>query len=243
MLDDVRRGRVRSVAIVAPRRSTWTLPAYELALQLGALDVPARPRLTIVTAEREPLAAFGPAAGAMIRGELEAAGIALMAAARPAVASARLIELPPGRHLHADRVIHLAIPAGPRPAGLPYDADGFVPVDADLRVDDEPDLFAAGDAVAGSVKSGGLAAQQAGAVAERIAWRTGAVGRPAPYRPVLRGVLWTGRGPRYLRKEPGGDCEVSDRCLWWPPSKVATRWLAPWLASRDLRGPFAAAGR
>jgi sulfide:quinone oxidoreductase len=242
MLGDVRSGRARSVAIVAPQRSTWTLPAYELAFQLAAVDPPAGPRVVVVTAEPEPLAAFGPAAGAMIRSELEAAGVELVTGAAPAVASDRLVELPPGRTLHADRIVHLALPAGPRPAGVLYDADGFVPVDADLQVGDDPDVFAAGDAVAGTVKSGGLAAQQADAVAERIAWRTGAVGRPAPYAPVLRGVVWTARGPRYLRAEPGGDCEVSDRCLWWPPSKVATRWLAPWLASRDLRGPFAVAG-
>jgi hypothetical protein len=33
----------------------------------------------------------------------------------------------------------------------------------------------------------------------------------------------------------GGECEVSEQCLWWPPSKVASRWLTPWLAARDAR--------
>jgi hypothetical protein len=30
--------------------------------------------------------------------------------------------------------------------------------------------------------------------------------------------------------------EVSEQCPWWAPSKVAARWLTPWLAARDLQG-------
>jgi hypothetical protein len=64
---------------------------------------------------------------------------------------------------------------------------------------------------------------------------------------VLRGLLRTPRGPRYLRAEPPGgarSAEVSEQCLWWPPSKVASRWLTPWLAARDLEGrPAPAAHR
>jgi sulfide:quinone oxidoreductase len=74
-------------------------------------------------------------------------------------------------------------------------------------------------------------------VAEQIAWRVGAEHPPRPYRPVLRGLLRTADGPRYLRADPPGSptsAEVSDQCLWWPPSKVAARWLTPWLAAREL---------
>jgi hypothetical protein len=53
----------------------------------------------------------------------------------------------------------------------------------------------------------------------------------------MRALLRTVNGPRYLRAEPPGgarSAEVSDQCLWWPPSKVAARWLTPWLAAREL---------
>jgi NADPH-dependent 2,4-dienoyl-CoA reductase/sulfur reductase-like enzyme len=126
--------------------------------------------------------------------------------------------------------------AGPRLAGVPCDPGGFIPVDAGLHVDDDPDVFAIGDGTAGAHKHGGLAAQQADAVAREIARRAGAVVADEPYRPALRAVVRTGRGPRYLRTAPpggAGDCAVSGECLWWPPSKVVAQWLVPWLAAFD----------
>jgi hypothetical protein len=51
--------------------------------------------------------------------------------------------------------------------------------------------------------------------------------------PVLRGLLPTEHGPRYLRAEladPEGTSTISQEPLWWPPSKIASRWLAPHLA-------------
>src|SRR4029450_9175869 len=58
--------------------------------------------------------------------------------------------------------------------------------------------------------------------------------RPRPFRPVLRGLLLTGEGPRYLRGElaPGGQepSQASAEPLWWPPAKIVGRYLAPFLA-------------
>jgi sulfide:quinone oxidoreductase len=62
---------------------------------------------------------------------------------------------------------------------------------------------------------------------------------------VLRGLLLTGGAPLYLRAEldPKGAVrsggarhrrlagEVSSRALWWPPGKVAGRYLAPYLST------------
>jgi sulfide:quinone oxidoreductase len=62
-------------------------------------------------------------------------------------------------------VIALARLQGPRIAGLPADADGFFPVDPHGRVTGARDVFAAGDATAGPIKLGGLAAQEADAAA------------------------------------------------------------------------------
>jgi hypothetical protein len=55
-----------------------------------------------------------------------------------------------------------------------------------------------------------------------------------------RATLRTIDGPRYLRAEPPGgaiSADVSSDCLWWPPSKVAARWLTPWLAMREVERP------
>jgi len=247
MLGDSRSGRVDSVVVVVPPSSHWTLPAYELAFLLRSAGR-SRPRpgarraaggelaVTLVTAEPEPLAAFGAPAGAMIRDEFAASGIELICGVAARVPSDRIVELRHGRRLRASRVIHLPGVAGPRLAGVPCDPDGFIPVDDGLHVDDDPDLFAIGDGTAGTHKHGGLAAQQADAVAREIARRSGVVVADAPYRPALRAVVRTGRGPRYLRAAPPGgegDCAVSDECLWWPPSKVVAPWLVPWLAAFD----------
>ena len=97
-------------------------------------------------------------------------------------------------------------------------------------------MFAAGDATAFPIKQGGLAAQQADAVAEAIAAGVGANVDPQPFRPVLRGVLLTGGQPLYLHADlsgaDGGDSTISKEPLWWPPDKIAGRYLAPYLSSQ-----------
>ncbi len=236
LLRDVRAGRVSSVAVVVPQRSAWPFPAYELALLLASVHPRPGLAITLVTAEPEPLVAFGRPAAEMIRAEFAASGIGLVCGVAARVPSARIVELPHGRRIRAERIVHLPLAAGPRISGLPCDPDGFVRVGADLHVDDDPDVFAVGDGIASAYKHGGLAALQADAVAQEIARRAGAVFEPKAYVPALHAVLRTEHGPRYLRAAPpGGDGEsiVSDECLWWPPTKVASRWLTPWLAGID----------
>jgi sulfide:quinone oxidoreductase len=245
LVADVQSGRASSVAVVVPRGSTWTLPGYELGLMLRAFGGAGRgapPRVTVVTAEPRPLAQFGPPATELIRRELAAAGVDLVEGVDATVPSDRIVQLRPGRTLRAHRVVHLPLLAGPRIAGLPYDRAGFVAVDEELRAGGVDAVYAVGDGTAGRFKQGGIAAQQADAVAERIAVRAGVERAARPYRPTLRALLRTERGPRYLRAEPAGgdgECLVSDQCLWWPPSKVASRWLTPWLAARDARAASA----
>ena len=90
------------------------------------------------------------------------------------------------------------------------------------------------------VKQGGLAAQQADAVAAHVARRHGARVDAAPFRPVLRGMLFTGGEPRFMRSGvPGADSHISSAWypLWWPPTKIAGRHLAPYLLERsELEG-------
>jgi hypothetical protein len=49
---------------------------------------------------------------------------------------------------------------------------------------------------------------------------------------VLRGLLFTGDDDRFLRTSIGGgegDGTSSGAALWWPPSKIAGLYLAPYL--------------
>jgi sulfide:quinone oxidoreductase len=237
VLADLRAGLASSIAIVVPPHHAWTLPAYELALMVAAFIEPEQ--LTLVTFEHEPLGVFGPPAAELVRANFERAGVQLLTGVDANIPSQTIVELGPGARLACDRIVHLPALAGPNPPGVLCDAGGFVLVDEAFRARDAEGLFAVGDGIAGDYKQGGLAAQQADAVADLIARDAGSDRPPRPYRPVMRALLRTVDGPRYLRAEPPGgaiSAEVSDQCLWWPPSKVAARWLTPWLAARDLQG-------
>jgi sulfide:quinone oxidoreductase len=238
------------LAFAAPPGARWLLPLYELAL-LSAASLRERgvaePDIVVATGEHEPLEVFGPAASEAVRAALDRAGVDLVTSAGATAAFDGALKLASGGLLAADAVVALPELLGPRIAGLPHDDDGFLPVDEHGRVRGCTDVFAAGDATAFPLKHGGLAAQQADAVAEAIAARLGTIGMPEPFRPVLRGLLLTGGAPLYLRVElgPGGRREhrvlpapgtVSPGALWWPPGKVAGRYLTAFLASGSTAG-------
>ena len=122
--------------------------------------------------------------------------------------------------------------------GLANDVRGFIQVDAHGKVFGTATVWAAGDAIAFPVKQGGLAAQQAVAAAQSIAARAGADVHPEPFKPVLRGVLLTGRGQAWLRRaDEGTEGEAERRALFWPPTKIAGRYLSPYLAGDDVTAP------
>ncbi len=235
VLADLRAGLAERVAVVVPPEAPWTLPAYELALMIAAFVE--QSQVTVVTPEHEPLSAFGAPAGELVRGELGAAGVELITGVSADVPHPSVVQLTRDARLSCERIVHLPLLSGPNTPGVTCDDRGFIIVDDGFHVRYADDVFAVGDGAVGAYKQGGLAAQQADAVAEQIAWRVGVDHPPRPYRPVLRALLRTVNGPRYLRAEPPGGtgaAEVSDQCLWWPPSKVAARWLTPWLAAREL---------
>ena len=150
------------------------------------------------------------------------------------------LELIPDSSLQADRVVALPRLQGAPIDGLPQTVYGFIPVDAHCRVHGVSDVFAAGDITSFTVKQGGIAAQQADVAATAIAAEAGADVVPTRFRPVLRGLLLTGRQPRYLRRElafePEQEPVASYEPLWWPPAKIVGRYLAPFLASRAGAG-------
>jgi sulfide:quinone oxidoreductase len=239
LLAELEAQEVRRVAFAVPAGAVWSLPAYELALMTAAW-LAARSitgvELTFVTPEDEPLQLFGREASAAVRALLDERGVALHTGAYPAEARDGKLFLVRDSVIAADRVIALPRLQGPRIGGVPQTFEGFISVDAHGRVTGVPDVYAAGDITNFPVKQGGIATQQADAAAEAIAAAAGVRLTPRPFRPVLRGLLLTGREPRYLRRdlEDGGTSEASPEPLWWPPAKIVGRHLAPFLA--DVSG-------
>jgi sulfide:quinone oxidoreductase len=142
---------------------------------------------------------------------------------------------PGNRRLSVDHIVTLPRLVGPGPSGVPAGRDGFIATDAHGRVAGLDDVFAAGDATAFPIKQGGLAAQQADAVAEAIAASLGADIDPQPLRPVLRGILLAGNRPHYLRADisgSSGESSISEEALWWPPNRLCGRYLAPYLSGQ-----------
>jgi sulfide:quinone oxidoreductase len=241
LLRDLEEGYSKRLAVVIPPGPGWPLPAYELALLIAgdAKGMGMRPDIVLVTPEQAPLAIFGPRAVEVVGEELARAGVRLELGAYAEFEAGpprALVLRPSGRRMEVARVLALPRLRGRAIDGIPSDPDGFVTVDAHCRVVGADGVWAAGDGIAFPVKFGGLAAEQADAAAADIAAEAGAVVERAPFRPVLRGRLLTASGPRYLRYDAaggGGEGEATTHTLWWPPGKVAGRWLAPWLAARD----------
>jgi sulfide:quinone oxidoreductase len=239
VLRELAERRIRRVVFAVPAASSWPLPLYELALMTAAYVAERGLRkveLSLVTPETEPLELFGAAASAAVRGLLGQRGVALHTGHYATEFRDQELVLAPNGGLAAERAVSLPRLRGPEMSGLPCDAEGFIPVDLHGLVQGETDVYAAGDATNSPIKQGGVATQQADAAAEAIAARAGAPLEPQPFRPVLRGLLLTGSSPRYMRAEVsggrGGRWEVSEHALWWPPSKIAGHWLAPYLALR-----------
>jgi sulfide:quinone oxidoreductase len=224
-----------------PEGVRWPLPLYELAVMTARRLAAGRsgrarvPRVTLATHERAPLELFGGRASGRLLEYLEQLGIGFLPSSRVArVRAGEAFLEPDGRIVRADRVVTVPLLRGPGIAGLPRDAGGFLPVDAHGAVRGVPDVYAAGDAADFPIKQGGIATQQADAIAEAIAARAGAPLTPAPFRPVLRGMLVTSEAPQYLEAEVGGrgGAHAASAPLWWPPMKVAGRHLSPFLAQR-----------
>jgi len=232
-------GRVGGLAFAVPRHVTWTLPLYELALLTATFLETRRgaaAELMIVTPEPAPLAAFGEPAAEMIGKLLARHAVAIHSGVVPELVEPGGVRLADHRFVAADRVVSLPALVGPDIAKLPRD-DGFIPVDEHGRVRGVDDVYAAGDATTWTPKQGGLAAQQGDVVAEALAERVGAPVRPRAYRPVLRGIVLTGAEPAFLRSDEAGHRLRSMstlRPLWWPPAKVAGRYLAPYLAAHGI---------
>jgi sulfide:quinone oxidoreductase len=236
LLSDIERGLVEHVAFAVPGGATWPLPLYELALLTAhyARDEVQRDlEVTIVTPEEEPLGLLGREASEAVADRLVQNGIRFLPMTYPERVDHGQLNVVPGRSLQADAVVSLPRLKGVPLAGVPQDEDYFIPVDRFCRVEGLEDVYAAGDITTFPVKQGGIAAQQADAAAAAIAAAAGADVQQTAFEPVLRGLL-LGDSPLFVRTElSGGRGSASSTdtdALWWPASKIASRYLSPYLA-------------
>jgi sulfide:quinone oxidoreductase len=244
LLEEVEQGYVGQVAFVIPGcGAVWPLPLYELAIMaarqawsMGMDQV----RFALVTPEERPLAMFGRAPSQAVAELLNGCGVEFIGSSYANV-SRGCVELDPsGRRLDRVRVVSAPVLDGPDLPGVPADPDGFILADLHGGVPGLTGVYAAGDGVAFPIKQGGLATQQADAVAESIAAAVGAPVTPQPYRPVLRAMLLTGGDTRYLQHAVaggGGEGAIATAPLWYPPAKLAGRYLSQFLLARDDAEP------
>ncbi len=240
LIQDIEGGFVGQLAFVIPSGTVWPLPMYELALMTAsrAQDMNIDLSITIATPEDGPLAIFGASASDGVRQLLEDNGILTITSAHSEVPESGLVAISPGsRELHVDRIVALPELVGPSLAGVPGGQSGFIPVDAYCQVRGVERVYAAGDATEFAVKHGGIAAQQADVAAQAIAALAGVAVEPKPFHPVIHGILLTGGEPRYLSAHitggHGSSSQFSNAPTWSPPTKIAAKYLAPYLQGRD----------
>ena len=246
LVSALEHGAIHDIAVAVPGGVSWPLPAYELALQVAQRRNAAGTggRVLLVTPEQTPLEAFGRRISAAVRDLVHEREVALVTGATAQQFSGGSLRLADGSTLRAARAIALPRLRGPEIAGLPGDPDGFIPIDEASRVTGVERVWAAGDATTFPVKQGGVAAHHADAAAQSIALAAGVPVDPTPFRPVLRAVLLTGDAPLYLRRtlvdpaDPDGDtAALAAHPFWWPPDKIAGRYLAPFLSAMAARAP------
>lgn len=240
LVQDVEEGFVHRVAFIVPPRMPWPLPVYELALMTAAraYDMNVEVEVTIVTPEDAPLAIFGSGASDVVAGLLAKSGVKALCSSYAEVSRVGEVSIDPGdRRLEVDRIVALPELYGPAVRGLPVGPHGFISVDPYGRVPDVGPIFAAGDAVDFAVKHGGISSQQADVAARSIAALAGVDVEPAPFQPVIKGMLLTGERPRYLSARITGghgfSSEVTDAPMWSPPGKVVSKYLGPLLDRFD----------
>jgi sulfide:quinone oxidoreductase len=245
LLREAVRGEISRLAFAVPDSVHWPLAIYDLALlTAGHLrERGADVRVCVITPEARPLGLFGRRASDAVASLLSRSGVDLRTS-QTAVSFARgRLELDTGTKLPFDRVVSLPTLRVPGLIGVSQGPHGFIGTDRRMRVENRPRVYAAGDSTWYPIKQGGIAAQQADVAARAIAGLAGAPVDAEEFEPVLRAALLTGDHPLYLRSEVGERDHasvVSEEPLWWPPAKVAGRYLAGYLRGDDRGAPAGA---
>ena len=241
LIQDIEAGYVRRLAFITPSATAWPLPLYELALMTArrAYAMNEDASVTIVTPEDVPLAVFGEQASRAVQELLHDTNVQFISSRDVQTPRPGEVLLHPGGHrLEVDRVVALPELFGPSTPGVPkQDGHGFIPVDSQCRVLGFEHVFAAGDATDFPVKHGGVAAQQADIAAAGIARLAGADVEIGPWAPELHAVLLGGEQPLLLSARitglNGSGSTATSAQDWSPTTKIAARYLGPYLESRD----------
>ena len=179
---------------------------------------------------------FGAGASDAVADLLESAAIEFIGSAYTEVEHNCLIVDPGGRSIHVDRVVSLPRLEGMAIRGVPADADGFIPVDTYGRVAGLQGVYAAGDGTAFPIKQGGLATQQADAVAETIAKAAGARSSRSRSSPCCAAcsspAATTASCARAWRAARASPTSRPTPCGGRRP-RSSSRYLAPFLFGRD----------
>lgn len=242
LLGKVESGSLDRLAFVVPPAVRWSLALYELAL-LSAAHLAIRDargvELTLITHEPAPLHLFGQRASESVAQLLKDAGVKLTTSCAAERVEDGRLRVSGGRDMRVGGVVALPKLSVPELPGIPQGPEGFIPTNDYGKVEQLLRVYAAGDATWFPIKQGGVATQQADAAATAIAACAGVDVTVERVQPVLRGVLLTGNAPHYLRSAVGardGTSAAGPDPLWWPPAKIAGRYLAPYLAERGERG-------
>ena len=245
MTSRLRDGQLQRIIFAVPSGCSWPLPLYELALLTATQlqESGASGEVVLASPEIQPLQVFGAHASRLIADLLAERGVRFIGESEPQhVERGGALSSGSGAILDADCVVTVPGLRGPRITGVPTDLQGFVTTDALGGVIGLPDVYAAGDMTSFPIKQGGLAAQQADLIAQRIASNHGAPVAQSRVHRVLRARLVGGLNPVYLRTELDefgqataastvhGHFDGSESVT--APEKVFGRYLGPYLHTR-----------
>lgn len=239
LVQDIEGGYVKKIAFVSPPGPVHPFPLYELALMTAQTAYGAGVEdfgVDLITAETQPLPAFGAQVGAAVGELLSEAGIRVHTSTEVKVPSkGHLVLSPSGTELTVNSIVALPQLIGPSIGGLPRGgAHGFVPVDSQCAVPGtDRRVFVVGDAMDFPLKHGGVGAQAADVAAAAIARAAGAEVDVPPFHPVVKGKLLTGAGAKFLFAryigEQGFAATITDEPAEGSDRKVAAVELAPYL--------------
>jgi sulfide:quinone oxidoreductase len=246
MTSRLRAGQIQRIVFAVPAGCSWPLPLYELAL-LTATEIEQSAgdgEVTLVSPELTPLQVFGPQASRLVADLLQKRGVRFIGDCVPdSVQRAGTLSLRTGAPVEADCVIAVPELRGPRITGVPSDRNGFITTNALGGVIGLSDVYAAGDMTSFPIKQGGLAAQQADLIAQRIAGTYGTDVKELRAQHVLRARLIGGPHPVFLRTELDEFGQATAATLQHQHSeqsdspfsreKVFGRYLIPYLHTRE----------
>jgi len=227
LLEDLREGRPRTLAVVVPAYSGWPLAGFELALILSAAGRATSPgtRITLLTEDERPLRLLGAEVEALVGTALRDAGVERIggtpireaAPAKPGTTdwltgligrlrgpgresspSSRGLEVTVGdQTMSFDQVVSMPTMRGPAIGGLPAADRGFLAIDDRCQVFGAERIWAAGDCTAFALRHSSLAAAQADAAAAALAAELRGDGEPPALSVDLTGILVSGAAERW----------------------------------------------